>query len=98
MVQVRGFQWDRGNWPKCGKHGVSRDQIEQLFLQGELRVAPDSRHSTEAEKRYLGVGRVDGRAVFVAFTIRDNHIRPISARYMHDKEVKSFEKSSSIQE
>ncbi len=26
-----GFDWDSGNWPKCGKHGVSKEEIEELF-------------------------------------------------------------------
>jgi uncharacterized DUF497 family protein len=38
------------------------------------------------------------RAIFVVFTLRrrgdDILIRPISARYMHDKEVKSYEKEN----
>ena len=37
-------------------------------------------------------------AIFVVFTLRrrgdDILIRPISARYMHDKEVKSYEKEN----
>ncbi|TBN45900.1 BrnT family toxin, partial [Paracoccus sediminis] len=23
-MKIAGFDWDDGNWPKCGKHGVSR--------------------------------------------------------------------------
>jgi uncharacterized protein len=40
----------------------------------------------------------EGRAIFVVFTLRrrgdDILIRPISARHMHDKEVKSYEKEN----
>ena len=40
----------------------------------------------------------DERAIFVVFTLRrrgdDILIRPISDRYMHDKEVKSYEKEN----
>jgi hypothetical protein len=25
---ISGIQWDGGNWPKCGKHGMSREEIE----------------------------------------------------------------------
>jgi len=28
-MKIAGFDWDDGNWPKCGKHGVSRTEIEQ---------------------------------------------------------------------
>jgi len=93
-MKTAGFDWDAGNWPKCGKHGVSRADIERLFLEGQAQVAPDLAHSTETESRHIAVGRVDGRAMFVAFAIRENRIRPISARYMHEKEANSYETSS----
>ena len=30
-MKIAGFDWDKGNWPKCGKHGVSRAEIEEVF-------------------------------------------------------------------
>jgi len=24
-MKVAGVEWDTGNWPKCGKHGVSKE-------------------------------------------------------------------------
>ncbi len=92
-MQIAGFDWDAGNWPKCGKHGVSREAIERLFLEGQARVAPDLKHTSAAESRHIAVGRVDGRAMFVAFALRGHFIRPISARYMHAKEAKNYEAS-----
>ena len=90
---MAGFNWDEGNRAKCRKHGVRVEQIEALF-QGQMRVFPDPGHSTR-ETRYLGIGPVDGRHVLVAFTIRvmagERFIRPISARFMHTKEVKHYE-------
>lgn len=88
------FDWDSGNWPKCAKHGVSREQIERLFLEGQARVAPDVKHTTPTESRHIAAGRVDGRALFVAFALRGDQIRPISARYMHPKEAKRYEAST----
>ena len=83
----------RGARDKCQKHGVRVEQIEALF-QRPMSVFPDSGHSTR-ETRYLGIGRIDGRHVLVAFTIRvmagERFIRPISARFMHAKEVKHYE-------
>lgn len=89
-----GFDWDKGNWPKCGKHGVSREAIERLFLEGQARVAPDLKHTTPTESRHIAAGRVEGRAMFVAFAFRGGLIRPISARYMHAKEASNYEKSA----
>jgi uncharacterized DUF497 family protein len=39
-MKFGGFDWDSGNWPKRGKHGVSREEIEQVVL-GEPAVMPD---------------------------------------------------------
>ena len=90
-----GFEWDDGNWPKCGKHGVSRRQIEEVFTN-EPGIFPDARHST-IETRWLAIGRAhDARWIFIAFTIRKKEegvfIRPISARFMHEKEVRHYER------
>jgi uncharacterized DUF497 family protein len=52
-MKTAGFDWDDGNWPKCGKHGVSREEIERLFLEGHALVAPDLKHTTPTESRYM---------------------------------------------
>ncbi|MDO5090638.1 MAG: BrnT family toxin [Cardiobacteriaceae bacterium] len=93
-MKIKGFDWDHGNWPKCGKHGVSREEIERLFLDGKAFVTPDIKHSTQQESRHIAAGKVCGRALFVAFVIRNNHIRPVSARYMHEKEARNYEAST----
>lgn len=95
---VAGFDWDDGNREKCCKHGVTRGEIESAFRGGTLRLYPDPAHSV-SETRYLGIGRTDtGRHVLVAFTYREiekqHLIRPISARYMHAKEIKHYEAQS----
>lgn len=97
-MKIEGFNWDRGNRDKCQKHGVSLEEIEEIFVNGP-RVAPDLKHSAD-EQRFIAIGRTgEGRPVFVAFMIRSkggrNYIRPVSARYMHEKEIKAYEKESS---
>ncbi len=88
------FEWDSGNWPKCGNHGVTREEIEQLFLESEVMISRDIKHSTPQEKRLIAVGYVKSRAMFVVFTNRNDKIRPLSARYMHKKELKHYEKET----
>jgi hypothetical protein len=95
--RIAGFDWDRGNREKCTRHGVSVAEIEALF-QSELAVRPDVAHSG-AETRHLAIGRsMAGRWIFLAFTYRTRggatFIRPISARYMHAKEVRRYEKEN----
>lgn len=93
---VSGFDWDEGNRAKCQKHGVSLAEIEVLFTL-EPRIAPDPKHSSD-EDRLIAVGRTSaGRPLFVAFTIRTRAgrrlIRPVTARYMHVKEIAAYEKT-----
>jgi uncharacterized protein len=61
-------------------------------------VLPDEAHS-HGEQRFRAIGRDEtGRPLFIVFTLRarraDTVIRPISARYMHKKEVEHYEKTS----
>jgi uncharacterized protein len=94
MTPFVGFDWDAGNREKCEKHGVSIAEIESLFETG-ASVQPDLDHS-DAEERFKAIGRTEvGRYVFVVFAIRlrggVQMIRPISARYMHRKEIEHYE-------
>ena len=91
-MRITGFDWDSGNWPKCGKHGVSREEIEQVLL-GEPAVMADP---SPGETRMRAIGKTSsGRYVFLVFMLRDvagqTKIRPISARYMHQKETSHYE-------
>ncbi len=95
--QVAGFEWDDANREKCRKHGVSVAAIESLF-QRPVAVFPDPAHS-RGETRFKAIGKTDdGRSVLIVFTLRarggQRFIRPISARYMHAKEVRYYEKEA----
>jgi len=97
ILQGNGFDWDRGNRAKCEKHGLSVAVIEGLFTR-PLAIFPDAAHS-QRENRFCALGRTDkGRGVFIIFTLRRKGeellIRPISARYMHKKEIDAFEKEN----
>lgn len=92
-MEFSGFDWDEGNLAKCRRHGVSQDEIESLFRLG-LTILPDDAHSAK-ERRFRGIGRNgQGRMLFIVFTLRmrgaDRLIRPISARYMHKKEIDHY--------
>jgi uncharacterized protein len=96
-LRVSGFDWDNANRAKCQKHGVSIAEVEALFAHGP-RIAPDLKHSAD-EDRLIAAGRTTkGRPLFVAFTIRTQKelrlIRPVTARYMHAREIAAYEKES----
>ena len=97
VLQFDGFDWDRGNRAKCQKHGLSIALIESLFSR-PLATIPSAVDSQE-ERRFCAVGQTgNGRRVFLVFTLRRKGdmrlIRPISARYMHKKEIESYEKEN----
>jgi uncharacterized protein len=96
-LRVSGFDWDEANRAKCRKHGVSITEIEDLFAHSP-RIAPDPKHSVE-EDRLIAVGRTStGRPLFAAFTMRTKNnrrlIRPVTARYMHVKEIAAYDEES----
>jgi hypothetical protein len=96
-VRTTGFEWDRANREKCRKHGVSVADIEAAFAR-PIAVFPDPSHS-HLEERFKAVGRTDnGRHVLIVFTLRAREvrtlIRPISARFMHAKEVEHYEEAA----
>jgi hypothetical protein len=95
-MEFSGFDWDDGNRSKCQKPGVSVETVEYIFDSG-LMILPDEAHSL-TEQRFRAIGySAEGRALFVVFTIRRRRsevlIRPISARFMHRKEVEHYEKT-----
>ena len=91
---LAGFDWGQGNLEKCQQHGVSVAEIEGLFARPHtLRI--DLEHSlTEERLRAIGKTRF-GRFIFLVFTLRERagklYIRPISARYMHRREIERYE-------
>lgn len=87
------FQWDDGNIEKnFKKHNVTVQEAEEVFSSALFMTVEDTKHSTNAEMRYQGLGQTKtNRKLFVAFTIRDRHIRIISIRDMKKKERQAYE-------
>ena len=90
-----GFDWDEGNARKNEKHGVSKSEVEQVFLNMPLLLSEDLKHS-QRESRFHALGRTDqDRWLQVTFTERASGtlIRPISARTMSRKERAVYEQA-----
>jgi len=90
-----GFDWDEGNSRKNEKHGVSKPEVEQVFLNAPLLLAEDPKHS-KRELRFHALGRTDlDRWLHVTFAERGNGtlIRPISARAMSRRERTVYEQA-----
>jgi hypothetical protein len=89
---AEGIDWDEGNLAKCQKHGMTTADVEHVLLHADKVIVPVE---GSAETRFIAIGLTPGgRFAFVVFTSRERGgrlvPRPISARYMHRKEVKAY--------
>ena len=90
------FEWDKYNTIKnWAKHHVRPFEVEQSFVDKNAIILNDELHS-KLEKRYIIIGRTrKNRILYIAFAIRNGHIRVISARDANKKEVNIYEKEVS---
>jgi uncharacterized protein len=96
LSAITGFDWDDNNREKnWEKHGVLAGECEEVFFNLPLLLQPDLSHS-QKEPRYYVLGQtIAGRRLFIAFTIRGEKIRVISARDMSKKERSIYEQINS---
>lgn len=89
------FQWDKGNVDKSyQKHGITPNEAEEVFLDETAIGLEDISHSQD-EKRHIIIGQtIEGKLLFVVFTLRTKSIRIISARMANRKEQNKYEKGS----
>ena len=95
LTNVTGFDWDEGNRDKNWiTHQVSAAECEEVFFNIPLLLMPDTAHS-QVEVRYYVLGQTDAqRHLFIAFTVRNDKIRVISARDMSRKERVIYAKAN----
>ncbi|MEW6240844.1 MAG: BrnT family toxin [Chloroflexota bacterium] len=96
LSQVTGFDWDDSNRDKnWEKHRVLAGECEEVFFNLPLLLQSDTAHS-QKEPRYYVLGHtIAGRRLFIAFTVREDKIRVISARDMGKKERAIYEQANS---
>lgn len=92
MREVVGFEWDAGNLDKSyAKHGITPRQSEEIFLDENLQIVKDIKHS-EKENRMIAIGQTfEGKILFVVFILRKMKIRVVSARIANRKEREMYE-------
>lgn len=93
------FEWDEGNSNKnLALHNVTNQEAEEIFFNMQNFMFEDTKHSL-AEKRYMIWGLTNQeRKLTIFFTIRKGKIRVISARDMHKKERRKYEKIKNTSE
>lgn len=84
------FQWDEANKGHIINQYPLRantvEEVESLFSDPNFRPAPD-RVDSRGEQQYSGVGLSNqNRLLFVAYSLRNDQIRPISCRPAGRKE------------
>ncbi len=91
ISKCEGFKWDERNSNKNWHlHRVTDGECEDVFFNLPLIVAGDEKHSNR-EKRFFALGRTESnRWLFVAFAIKENLIRVISARDMTRREQRKY--------
>lgn len=95
VKKIAGFEWDEGNVDKSyKKHGITPNETEEVFLDKDILLLEDIKHSKQ-EERYVAIGKIiKGDILFVAFTVRKDNIRIISARKVNKKERRLYEKKA----
>jgi uncharacterized DUF497 family protein len=83
------FEWDSTK-EKANreKHGVDFRMAAKVFLDPYV-IEFDDRDAAD-ELRFNAIGLVDGRMLFVTYTIRDTVIRIISARGAEPHEKRKY--------
>lgn len=91
-TEATEFEWDKGNAEKNWiRHRVTQTECEEVFFNRPLVVSEDEVHSV-GERRFLALGQTDAaRLLFVAYTIRNERVRVISARDMIRSERRAYE-------
>ena len=88
-----GFDWNQGNPEHIKKHSVDYKECEEVFVNTPLRLNDDKEHS-KVEQRLQVLGKTNNqRVLFIAFTIRKNKVRVISARDQNEKERRKYEET-----
>jgi uncharacterized DUF497 family protein len=83
------FEWDRAKeLANRKKHGVDFRTAAKVFLDSHLIEFDDL--DAIGEPRFNAIGLVDGRMLFVAYTMRGDVVRIISARGAEPHEKRKY--------
>ena len=88
------FEWDEAKrLLNLEKHGV--DFVDAYKIWDSVMLVSEDTRREYGESRYVGVGRIEGRAMFVVYTNRSvNIVRIISLRKANSRETRSYENAT----
>lgn len=83
------FEWDNAKErSNRKKHGIDFTAAAKAFLDPYMIEFDE--HDASGELRFNAIGLVDGRILFVTYTMRDEVIRIISARGAEPHEKRKY--------
>jgi len=88
------FEWDdQKSASNFAKHGVTFEMAREVFKDAFAIESYDDRENY-GEPRYTIIGMVEGRLLFVAFTMRGDTYRIISARGAEPHEQRQYHEAN----
>ena len=93
IVSINGrFEWDEEkNILNKKKHGLSFEDVIQIFDDPLFYEQLDEFHSTDSEIRYIGMARLYGFTVIVSCYTERERVRLFSARVATSIEEKKYD-------
>jgi len=83
------FEWDTAKErANRKKHGIGFRTAAKVFLDPYVIEFDD--HDATGERRFNAIGLVDGRMLFVAYALRGDVVRIISARVAQPHEKRKY--------
>jgi uncharacterized protein len=90
IMQNDDFEWDDAKALRnLRAHKVTFEMARDVFSDPFI-VEWEDEGQDRNEQRIAALGMVDGRLLFVAYTVRNNRIRIISARYAEPFELRKY--------
>lgn len=86
------FEWDEDKSQRCFiERGFNFAFAARAFFDPERHIETDQRYQY-GEDRFILTGHIETRLYVIAFTMRDEVVRIISARKANPREVKRYER------
>ena len=93
-MRSHNFEWDdKKAAANHARHGVTFEMARDVFDDPFAIAEIDDRQDYE-EDRYVAIGMVEGRLLFVAYTLRSRRVRIISARFAEPYERRRYHEES----
>jgi uncharacterized DUF497 family protein len=87
------FEWDtRKAAQNIARHGVPFEYAARVFLDLHRLDSEDERHDYKEHRRLI-LGRIEGRLFAVAYTLRGELTRLISARKANVREQRRYDEA-----